>query len=177
MITIMIVSSLLPFLFLYLPQTKSPTIRHLLTTPLHRSDRKRVRTLQVRRLRSEGLRRAELALVRGAAHLLRAVARDGFPRGVLPAEQRRGLHAGRLLQLHTPQEPQRRARPRAGAQHEEVAEDEGQGREERESESEPGTDEEEILGKGGAWSKVADGTCVLSCWLVGACLLARAWVT
>ena len=50
-----------------------------------------------------------------------------FTGGLLSAEQRGGLHARRLLQLHPPQEPLRGTRPRAHPQHQEVAEDEGTG--------------------------------------------------
>lgn len=70
----------------------------------HRSNRQCLCTLQVRRFRPKSLRRAELTLVRRAPYLLRAISRHRFPRGMLPAEFRRGLCPRRLLQFHPPQE-------------------------------------------------------------------------
>lgn len=72
------------------------------------------------------MRRAELAVVRRAPHILRTLPRHGFPRGVLQVEQWRGVHAGWLLQFHTQKEPERGTRERIGAEHEEVVEDERQ---------------------------------------------------
>ena len=83
-------------------------------------------------------------MVRGAAHLRRAVARDGLPRGVLPAQQRRRVRAGWVLQFHSPERTLARARQGTGARHEEVAQAAGTGREEREQIAESGADEEEV---------------------------------
>ena len=80
-----------------------------------------------------------------AAHLLRAVARDGFPGSVLSAEQWGGVRAGRVLQFHPPQGAEPGAGAGAGAGDEEVAETEGPRREEHEQESEPGAVEEAVL--------------------------------
>jgi hypothetical protein len=56
----------------------------VLTNPPHRPNRQRLRQVQVRRLGPKGLRRSQLALVRRAAHLLRTLACDRLPRGLLP---------------------------------------------------------------------------------------------
>jgi hypothetical protein len=89
--TTMIVSTAL-FSFLQLPTNTSV-----------RSHRQRLRALQVRRRFAKSLRRAKLALVRRPPHLLRTLARHRFPRSLLSPEQRGGLCARRLLQLHTSQ--------------------------------------------------------------------------
>jgi hypothetical protein len=85
--------------------TRCWSTREKLTQLPNRSDRQRLRALQVRRQRAKGVRRPQQPLVRRAPHLLRAVARHGLPRGLLPPEFRRGLRARRLLQLHPSQEP------------------------------------------------------------------------
>ena len=73
--------------FFFLQQTNKygwcDGITYLLTSREHRSDRQRLRTLQIRGLRAKSLRRTQLALVRRAAYLLRTQSRDGFPRSVL----------------------------------------------------------------------------------------------
>lgn len=128
-ITITIVRfSLLPFfLFPKIESTHRVVSSNKLTNPSTRSHRQRIRTLQVRRLRAEGMRCAQLALVRRAAHLLRAQPRDRFPGGVLSAEQWGRVRARRLLQLHSPQGAERGAGAGVGVGHEEVVESQGQG--------------------------------------------------
>lgn len=84
MITIMIVS----FSFFFLPQFRFFG-DGMLTVWLFlgdRSDRQRLRTLQIRGFGPEGLRRLELALVCGSSDLLRAQSRHGFQGGVLQVE-------------------------------------------------------------------------------------------
>jgi splicing factor U2AF subunit len=71
-----------------------------------RSDRKRVRALQVRGLGAKGLRYTQLALVRRSPDILRIEPGDGFPRGVLSTEQWRWLCTWGILQLHPPQAAQ-----------------------------------------------------------------------
>lgn len=51
-----------------------------------RSNRQRLRALQIRGLRPKGLRRSQLPLVRRPPYLLRALARDRLPGSVLPAK-------------------------------------------------------------------------------------------
>ena len=70
--------------YLLLHSNTTPINTKLTPSPLPtRSHRQRLRALQIRRLRPKSLRRAQLALVRRAAHLLRVIPRDGFPRSVL----------------------------------------------------------------------------------------------
>lgn len=90
-----------------------------------RSHRKRLRAIQVRRLRAKSLRRPQLALVRRAPHLLRAEPRDGLPRGVLPPQFRRGVRACWVLQFHPSQESEPGVGERARYEYEEVVEGEG----------------------------------------------------
>ena len=90
-----------------------------------RSNRQRLRTLQIRRLGAKSLRRAKLALVRRSTHLLRALTGDRLPRSVLQAEQWRGLRERRLLQFHTSERAVTRAGSGAGTGDEEVVEAEG----------------------------------------------------
>lgn len=66
-----------------------------------RPNRQRLRTLQIRRLSANRLRRAQQPLVRRPPHLLRAIPRDRLPRSLLPTQQRRRLRARRLLQFHS----------------------------------------------------------------------------
>jgi hypothetical protein len=94
---------------------------------MNRSDRKRLRAFQIRRRFAKSLRRAELALVRRPPHLLRVIAGNGFPRSVLQVEQRRGLCARRLLQLHTQEGTDARARAGSRYEYEKVVEGEGEG--------------------------------------------------
>ena len=110
-----------------------------------RPHRQRLRALQVRGLGPKGLRRPQQPLVRRPPHLLRTLARHRLPRSLLPAQQRRGLRPGRLLQLHSPQGAERGAGPGARVGDQEVVEAEGEGRAERDEESEPGADEEAVL--------------------------------
>ena len=93
-----------------------------------RSNRQRLRTLQVRRLGATSVRRAQQSMVRRSAHLLRIEPRDGLPRSMLPVEQRRGLRQAGVLQLHSPETAERGAREGAGALDEEVVEGSRQGR-------------------------------------------------
>lgn len=77
----------------------------------NRSDRQRLRALQIRRLGPKRLRRPQQPLVCRTSYLLRAFTRDRLPGSLLPAEQRRGLCAWRLLQFH----PSEGAKSGAGA--------------------------------------------------------------
>ena len=51
-----------------------------------RSNRQRLRTIQIRRFCAESLRCAQLPLVCRAPHLLRAIARHRFQRSMLSVE-------------------------------------------------------------------------------------------
>ena len=72
---------------------------------------------------------------------------------MLPAEQRRGLRARGVLQLHPSQGTEPGAGSRVGAGDEEMVKSEGKGSAERESHAESGTDEEEVLILAGRGSK------------------------
>lgn len=103
------------------------SISVLILPSFHRSNRQRLRALQIRRFRAKSLRRPQLALVRRPPHLLRAQPRDGFPGSLLSLEQRRGLRAGRVLQFHSSQSALRGAGTGVGVGDEEVVEGQGQG--------------------------------------------------
>jgi len=115
-------------LFLSLSQ-KIIALRHELANSYCtiRSNRQRLCTLQIRRLRPKSLRRPQLALVRRAPHLLRALPRHRLPRSVLPAQQRRRVRAGRLLQFHTSEGAECGVGSGVGTRDEEVVEGEGEG--------------------------------------------------
>ena len=122
MIIIMIVSFAHPVLFSLL----EARIRLTAQTQT-RSNRQRLRPFQIRRLRPKSLRRPQLALVRRAPHLLRTQPRDRFPRGLLPAQQRRRVREGWVLQFHPSQGAEWRVGEGVGVGHEEVVEGTGEG--------------------------------------------------
>ena len=134
-----ILSSQRNFLSSHVPKTYLPI------SPPHRSNRQRLRPLQIRRFCPKSLRRPQLPLVRRPPHLLRTQPRHRLPGSLLPAQQRRRLREGRVLQLHTSEGAERGVGSGVGVGDEEVVEGEGEGREEHVEESESGTDEEEVL--------------------------------
>lgn len=77
-------------------------------TLISRSHWQCLRAIQVRRRCTNSLRYVELPLVCGATYILRAIPRHRFPRSMLSIKQRRGLHARRILQFHSPKGPRSR---------------------------------------------------------------------